>query len=239
MVPAVPAVRNAVKRARDESNNMAYSTQVRETETKHTHTLERLLKDERHRLTCLRSQAKLLEIDRDDLREDLESLKETYDTAKTQLMFKDGQIEQLEVRDDISVLTHIPAPALPLQHRSSSTLEVDLTIALQVAIDECKIDWQRLNTRFMQRESDVLTAEKAKELERLRAESEATRSVCEKLGLECGLKASEDCQTYATLQLPCCGSFICEPCVQAWNKSLGGDGQDPIPGIPKLLRCFS
>lgn len=48
---------------------MAYSTQVRETETKHTHTLERLLKDERHRLTCLRSQAKLLEIDRDDLRE--------------------------------------------------------------------------------------------------------------------------------------------------------------------------
>ena len=92
----------------------------------------------------------------------MESLKETYDTAKTQLMFKDGQIEQLEVRDDISVLTHIPAPALPLQHRSSSTLEVDLTIALQVAIDDCKIDWQRLNTRFMQRESDVLTAEKAK-----------------------------------------------------------------------------
>jgi hypothetical protein len=31
-----------------------------------------------------------------------------------------------------------------------------------VAIDDCKIDWQRLNARFVQRERDVLTAEKAK-----------------------------------------------------------------------------
>ncbi len=73
----------------------------------------------------------------------------------------------------------------------------------------------------------------------MRAESEATRGVCEELALECGLKATDECQTYATLQLACCGSFICEPCAQAWNKNLGGDGQARISENPKLLRCFS
>ena len=73
----------------------------------------------------------------------------------------------------------------------------------------------------------------------MRAESDATRSICEELGLECGLKAIDECQTYATLQLACCGSFICEPCAQAYNKSLGGDGQAPVSETFKLLRCFS
>ena len=73
----------------------------------------------------------------------------------------------------------------------------------------------------------------------MRAESDATRSVCDELGLECGLKANDECQTYATLQLACCGSFICESCAQAWNENLEGDGQPPISETLKLLRCFS
>ncbi len=76
------------------------------------------------------------------------------------------------------------------------------------------------------------------ELEEVRSDAEASRSVCEKLGLDCRLKASDECQTYGTLQLACCGSFICEPCVQAWNESLAGDEQAPAAGTLMLLRCF-
>ena len=73
----------------------------------------------------------------------------------------------------------------------------------------------------------------------MRTEFEASRSVCERLGINCALNASEECQTYATLQLPCCGNFVCEPCVQAYNKSLARHEQGQLPGTTTLLRCFS
>lgn len=76
------------------------------------------------------------------------------------------------------------------------------------------------------------------ELEGVRTECGASRSVCERLGIECALKACDECQTYATLQLSCCGNFVCEPCVQAYNKSLASDYVQ-TPGTLTMLRCFS
>ncbi len=56
--------------------------------------------------------------------QDLEALTETFNTAKTGLMFKDGQIEQLEVRDGISVLAFMPLPCLPLRCTASELLDL-------------------------------------------------------------------------------------------------------------------
>ncbi|CAL5226273.1 g9118 [Coccomyxa viridis] len=205
--------------------------------------MERQLKDERVRSIHLRSQVKLLEIDLGDLREEKEALQHKLGTIKTQSMVKDGQIEQLEVSLDESKIECQRLNVCCTQRESDVvTAENSKADALEL----CMLHEQhaeRVTTELQALEQDAAVERHrsvlmVRELEEVRSDAEASRSVCEKLGLDCRLKASDECQTYGTLQLACCGSFICEPCVQAWNEGLAGDEQAPAAGTLMLLRCF-
>ena len=95
----------------------------------------------------------------------MEALQHKLGTIKTQSMVKDGQIEQLEVRDVYPCISAAPwpvlvapAPYLPCMTSGLSTF----LIAVQVSLDESKIECQRLNVCCTQRESDVVTAENSK-----------------------------------------------------------------------------